>query len=657
MQHPRLRRADSFFGIHYDFHCRTADRDIGRRVSPAMVRRIIDQLKPDYIQIDCKGHPGVCSYPTRLGNAATSFARDPLKIWRKVTAQRGVALYMHYSGVWDSLAVQQHPAWAARGADGKRGDRATSVFSPYVDQLMIPQLRELHERYGVDGVWVDGDCWALWHDYSPRTLKEWRQATGKRSAPRSSDDPDWLLFCEFCREGFRQYLQHYVDTLHRDCPGLQIASNWAYSSHMPEFPAIDVDFLSGDFWPHDSINSARFEGRILASQGRPWDLMSWGFATRSTDSFRHRTPKTSLQLMQEAALVLALGGGYQCYFNQHRDGSISQHDLDLYTPVAEFCRQRQRWCHRSTPVPQIALLYSTSGLYAVAPNLFSPWGGASDAYRGVNSALVESSLPVDAVHDGHLPRLIDNYPLLVVPEWARMSPAVRKHILRYARQGGAVLILGVAAARPFASALGVRLGPDTDEGKRYWSHDAKAGRGPLAGLWGTFARSVTARPGSGAKLLGKLYTEHDHGGDGTPAASLRPCGMGVLAALYAPLGQRYLTGRCAHLRHHLADMVHRLFPKPLVELRTPAMVDLTVRRIGDQLTIHLCNTAGPHTQDFTWDVLPPTGDLRLFVRLKHNPRAIRLQPAGRKLRWTREGDGVTIDIPCLAIHGVVVIES
>lgn len=162
------------------------DPDIGRRVTPRRVREVLERLKPDYVQIDCKGHPGVTSYPSRFGTAAASFARDPLRIWRRETARAGVALYMHYSGVWDTAAVKAHPAWAAVDAAGKRSDRITSVFGPYVDKLMIPQLLELAREYGVDGVWVDGDCWATVRDYSPRARAAWRRETGRSRTTAST---------------------------------------------------------------------------------------------------------------------------------------------------------------------------------------------------------------------------------------------------------------------------------------------------------------------------------------------------------------------------------------------------------------------------------------------------------------------------------------
>ena len=97
-----LKRADSFLGIHFDFHAGRDCDQVGKNVTPEMVGYIIDQVQPDYIQCDCKGHPGLSSYPTKVGYPAPGFVLDPLRIWRDVTASRGVALYVHYSGVLDA---------------------------------------------------------------------------------------------------------------------------------------------------------------------------------------------------------------------------------------------------------------------------------------------------------------------------------------------------------------------------------------------------------------------------------------------------------------------------------------------------------------------------------------------------------------------------
>ena len=74
----RLQRSDSFLGIHFDFHAGPDCTEIGKNTTREMIENIINQVQPDYLQIDCKGHRGLTSYPTRVGNQAPGFVGDPL---------------------------------------------------------------------------------------------------------------------------------------------------------------------------------------------------------------------------------------------------------------------------------------------------------------------------------------------------------------------------------------------------------------------------------------------------------------------------------------------------------------------------------------------------------------------------------------------------
>ncbi len=432
------RRSAGFLGIHFDFHAKPTDTNIGARTTPALVQSIIDRVRPDYIQVDGKGHPGWSSYPTRVGQAPAGLIGDPLRVWREVTRSNGVALVLHYSGVWDSRAVQVHLEWAARRADGQPDARATSVFSPYVDELLIPQLRELAGDYGLDGVWVDGDCWGAIPDYSDAAVQAFRAQTGATSAPRARGEPGWHAWMDFHREGFRAYVRRYVDALKQSHPDFEVYSNWAFSDHMPEPVTINVAGLSGDFSPEDSVNSARFAARCLENQGRPWDLMSWSFRRSNWKQ------KPAVQLMQEAAVVLALGGGYQVYFRQARDGALlDPAHLDAMAEVAKFCRARQAFCHRSVAVPQVALLYSTAGHYRDARSLFHPSGSAGvDSLRATLRPVLAAGYSVQIVSEHHLAGRMNEWPVIIIPGWSHLEPSFRDALTDYARSGGQLLLVG-----------------------------------------------------------------------------------------------------------------------------------------------------------------------------------------------------------------------
>ncbi|MBM3879222.1 MAG: hypothetical protein FJ387_05815 [Verrucomicrobia bacterium] len=668
----RLKRSQAFLGIHFDFHAGRDCTEIGRNTTPAMIENILEQVRPDYLQIDCKGHPGLSSYPTKVGNRAPGFVGDPLRLWRQITAAHGVSLYMHYSGVWDSEAVRAHPEWAAVRADGKPDSNATSVFGPYVDQLLIPQLRELAGDYGVDGMWVDGECWATIPDFGEVAVRAFRERTGVSTVPRQASDAYWVEWMDFQREAFRKYLRHYVDELGRSHPDFEIASNWAFSDHMPEPVTAKVAFLSGDFSPQNSLNSARFSARCLENQGKPWDLMSWSFS--APQGHPVRPLKSIPQLAQEAAIVLAQGGGYQAYFRQKRDGSIYDWQMRLMAEVAKFCRARQAVCHRSEAVPQVALLYSRAAHYRSSPRLFAPWGSAGvQALRGVLQALIEAQNSVEIVSEHHLTGRMSRWPLIVIPEWDYLESGFRDELAAYARAGGSLLLVGPAAAALFAQETGmppslpaaaapaaaspqVAVPVDEREGEtavaaRYLEHD-----GWLAGLH-TLRQKITTA--SATRSLGRLHVQDDPSSPSETAATLMPLGEGKLGVLWFNFGERYLNGRTAVARDFLQAVVRELYPDPLVEVTGSHHVDVSLRRNHGRLVLNLVNTAGPHEQEkqYVFDDIPPVGPLTIHLRLAKAPQSITRQPSGEALPFRYHDGRASVRLPRLEVHEALVVEE
>lgn len=643
----RLRRDESFFGMHFDLHARESDYQIGKNVTPQMVTNIIEKVQPDYIQCDCKGHAGISSYPTKVGNRAAGYIRDQLKIWRDVTARHGVALYMHYSGVWDSAAVKKHPEWARIDSNGKRDDRMTSVFGPYVDELLIPQLKELNDKYNVDGVWVDGECWAVKHDWSEAAIKAFQKQTAITQIPRKPSNPHYLEYTQFCRDGFRKYFDHYVTALHKHDPGFQICGNWAFSSFMPEPVSIDVDFLSGDFSPNDAVNSARLEGRCLRSQNRAWDLMSWSFYRASDGA---RSTKSEVQLQQEAAVVLALGGGYQAYFKQRRDLSIYDWQVDVMASVAKFCRARQKFCHKAEPVPQIALVYSGAATYRNTSRLFGSWAAVLSPLDGILRALLNNQYSVEVLVEHHLKGNMQKYPLIVIPEWDYLEPDFISELAIYARNGGSLLIIGPKAASMFKQHLGVTFQGEPEVKTQWLEHK---------GSLGAFrALSQPVKPAYNTESWGRLYPENDVKRDFEIAASICKLGRGKIAAVYFNFGHRYKTAATATARDFIGGLVKRLFTHPAVEATGSHYVDVSVNKIDGRLAINLVNTAGPHDDDkiYVFDDIPGLGPLKIKIRTEKRPEKVFLQPADKQLLF-RYSDGIIeLTLPRLNIHDIIIIE-
>lgn len=632
----RKRRADSFFGLHFDLHPAEKDTALGRDVTPAMIDRLLDAARPDYIQYDAKGHNGWLGWPSAVGPSAPGIVNDSLRLWRDATARRGVALYIHFSGVWDTQAVTRHPAWARLDKDGKPDGRNTSTFSPYVDQLMIPQLREAASRYDLDGLWVDGECWSVQPDYSPAALAAW----GRPSAPKGPEDPLWHEWLEFHRERFRQYVKHYADALHASHPRLQVASNWLYSTFVPERPTLPVDFLSGDYLGNAPISQARLEARYLAQTSKPWDLMAWGFQQADANRVGH-VHKPAAQLQQEAGVVLAQGGGFQVYYQPSRAGHFDDSHIAVMGAVSRFCRARQSAAHLSETVPQIGVVMSGRSLYQSANRLFGGWGRATAPASGCIDALVACQWSVDVLPDWKLPSIAAQYPFILLPDWPAVDPATHDELLRYAEAGGQLLIAGAANALALASRLGFRPLGEPAQTTAYVAGGEVLGN--HSGEW------LAVEPGA-CQVAARHFPALDSTRDGHPAALARPWGKGRVIIVPGPTGVNYAATHAPAIRDFLRRLVQPHF-SPLVEVQAPTTVEVALRRKDGRLLVHLLNCTGMQVAG-DWaalDFVPPVGPIQLRFR-GPAPRRVELLPEGRALRAP-----YTIDR--LDIHSVVAVQS
>ncbi len=644
----RLKRAQSFFGVHFDFHAGPDCREIGKNVDPAMVENIVDQVKPDFIQVDCKGHPGYSSYPTKVGNQAPGFVRDPLKIWREVTAEKGVALYLHYSGVWDARAVELHPSWAAGNVDGSPSNKNTSVFGPYADSLLIPQLKELSGVYGADGVWIDGDCWALQADYSARVRSLFTRKTGVTKFPEQPGDPYWHEFLDFNRQGFRDYVIHYATELHKYNPDFQVASNWLYSTFVPEPVTIPVDFISGDFSAVNSVNSARLEGRFIRNQGKPWDLMAWGFSWDGNE-LTNSSVKSVPQIQRELATVLSLGGGVQIYLSQKRDASIYPWTLPLLAKASTFVRARQPYCQYAKPVPQVGLILAGSVLYANGTRLFGPFWNDLVPLQGVLNCLLESQKVVDVVGEHQLGNMQD-YPLLVYPEWDTINTTLKGKLLQYVSAGGKLLVMGPKPAWHFRDVIQVDFNGQpkmADNGLEY--------AGWLGNL-NSLSQDVT--PKLKARAFGRIYSHWDREGPSSVAATITPYGKGQIAAIYMNIGSGYLNGSTPVIRDFVDALIQELQAGLAVEVSGSHLVDVTLNKLNKALIVNLVNAGGPHDNSkvMVFDEIPVLGPLQVSIRYPLKPEKVTLQPENRSLSFSCGNGMIHCTIPELEIHEMIIVE-
>lgn len=643
------KRKDSFWGIHCDYHAQPWMGTVGKTLCEEDIRTICRELKPDFWQIDCKGHFGYATYPSSLGNAMPDFAFDTLAMWRKVTKEEGVALYMHYSGVWDEKYCNEHPEARVMRADGSFSNTNTHRYSRYADDFLIPQLSELAEKYQVDGIWLDGECWASEMDYHPETIENFQKETGidfNGNIPKVVGDPYFEEYRNYNRELFRRYVRHYTDTLHEKYPDLQITSNWIFSIHMPEAVSANVDFLSGDNMPYDSLFSARYVARYMPQQNMPWDIMGMGqrYASRGRVEL---LPLHPVQVMQQAAAIISLGGAFQVGLSQLFDGSPNIVNLLSLRDVADFMKAREPYCFKGKIIPQAAMLVSTYDRYLEQSSLFNL--GDFDSKRGLSALLCDCGQSFEIVSEHSIKEDINRYAMIAVPETIKELHGDTVHqLLKYAQDGGNLVLVGVQTCKIFSDAgapfdVG-EIEDNLPEGRflfqqnepkdqRFWFTDGKYMGGVMYP-----ARIVPhGEHETVAHLCYSMKTEKH------PFAVIMPYGKGKIAAVGANIGTEY-NSSTQHLHRDLMKRITGKLYTPLARIEHAlGYLELVCLEKNGRLMLQLVNGNGNHNNlnCATEDFIPPVLDITLSIASDTVPSKLVLQPEGQELPFEYR-DGMKI---------------
>lgn len=632
-------RKECALGIHFDFHARHG-MTVGDEYAPETIAAMLDRVRPDFVQVDTKGHAGLSSYLTKAGTRADAIAHEPLRLWREETEKRGIRLYAHHSGLYEMTACRDHPDWAVVHEDGSRDQDYVSVFSPYAEELLLPQIRELAGEYRLDGVWVDGDCWGACVDYGPYARRAWKAATGRDDLPRH-EDADYPELLDFQRDAFKAYVARYTDTLHREFPGFEVTSNWIYSFYMPECADVAVDFLSGDYSSTNSVNNARYNARILAAHRMTWDLMAWGQNVQPCSwQEENRQNKEAVQLMQEGAVVVALGGAFEWFDILYGHGTLVQDWCrERWGQVADFVRARQPYCFGAKEKPSVGVLfpkYKPDTFHGRLYDVSASCRAAEDTVL----ALQDAGYSTGVFFDGE-PDAPGRYGCVCVPDAQEISPEMLRALEKYAEEGG-VLWIDLGARRFFAGLL--PLG-ETEKRLVYVN-----GSGSLA----AFRAETEKRPAEGIDL----YENNYYSAPASAAAVIRAVGKGKAVLQCFAYGASYGENRSVPLTAYLRETISAAGFTPSVRVTGTSLADLTLMEKDGVLSVNLINVGGPHDVPGvrSFGEIPPIGPFTVEADLDRAPAAVIREPEHLPCAFAWDGRTARVTVDRLEIHCVLRFE-
>jgi hypothetical protein len=305
----------------------------------------------------------------------------------------------------------------------------------------------------------------------------------------------------------------------------------------------------------------------------------------------------------------------------------------------------------------VSLLHDAASHYAANDTAATCFTRRNNRLEGAARDLARWHLNYELVPDWRLTAQQINSPLLIVEHAKRLSDATSDALLRYARDGGTLLLTGMSPLRSpalrHACGLGDVAGPSGGEPLTVDVDDEQI----ALNHW-LFRITTTD-----AKVLLAVRDAQDVS---YPLFLEKKLGAGRVLYFAAPL----LT---AHGDNRVPDpimeyVLERARPAAsrLVTTDAPETVEVVLRRRDKTHLLHLVNMAAGQRE--TIDAgrrrytsithIPAVPPCRVSVRLPAEPTSVTVQPGNREIGdWTYENGRLHCALPSFAIHTVLVIET
>jgi hypothetical protein len=631
----------------------------------------------EVVNFFAKCHHGNSYYFTRVGHRHPSLKTDVLAEVLDACHSQDIAVSAYYSLCLDENACMQNPDWEAVDPEGKPACgrfRRPCLSSPYTEELVLPQVRELLESYEIDGLWFDFS--RPWHCFCRYCRRAFESQFG-RPLPKDSSDPFWLDYIHWRRRigaDLEGTVRRLINQLR---PRLHLCGNWSYSSREPICPPADsVTYLTLDPPCHELFQlNASFETRCLARANMPAEIIT----TRFHEGWGDWTLKPAELLKAEVATIMACGGLPCIGDRMYPWGELEPAAYDVIGEAFRFAEQREGYCAETESVASIAVLHSASTFFRSAhPDSRDDKARAS--VRGAHKAVVESGFHCDILNEEQLQRHLQDYQALIVPQQEAMTDAAAECISGFVRDGGMVLATSLCGIcdekgkpRPgfsLAEALGVRFVRLSPYSCSYIAVDdlnlkARLPAMPiLVKASSALVVPVTARPW--ARIAHPMlepsqerYFSHRQAPAAEPsphaAITYEEYGQGRAIYVAADIFRAYWDTNDPALRRLVGVLLDLALDRRAVWLEgTWPSVEISLRRRENELFVHLVQThedkrvrGAPSLER-----MPFLRDLMVHVEVEKDIRSVISLPEGAELPFQQKQNGVSFRVPELHIWGI-----
>jgi len=626
------------------------------------IQNLIRRTGASMVQYHAKSQTGYTQYPTKYGFTNPMLKGiDVIRIWREATQELGVKFFAYYNLAGSDAEAEAHPDWTQRKSNGERfsptsfGLREYDMCfnSPYLEELVLPKVRELIENYHVDGFWFDAGIWSKKLCYCKNCTRLFKEKYGVEP-PLDSSQPMWEEWKNFHRESWKKFSEKLGNFIHSLDSNVIYCVNLEYSFLQPEPPADYVDVLSWDIGGGRRSIIISFASRFFDSQGVPFEIM---ICDHHRDYINKPTLPISLEyLKQKFAVACANGAVPRAWTSTMSNAEISQYYTELIGAVSDFLKERSEVFQDTQPFHEVAILHSATTAYKESNGV---WAGNLDKIRGAHVALIQGYYHCHIVCEEFLARDINTYNLVIVSNQTRLPRYLLEEVRRYVNEGGNLLVTGLSATSQdsqghlkmeFSDVLGVEM----------------TGHEPLAGyVWQGFPL-YTQFPWYPvetieASTIAKWFHEQNGKVSSFPAITVNKFGKGKAAYIASDIFAEYYKRQHPTTLHFILKAVKQAYPNPIIKSNAPKSVEFAIRRKDENLIIHLVNLSvdwdTSHPGAIYTEKVPPLYSIKIGVKCRRKPSNVKIFPEDQTLKWFWKNGRAWMNIPRLHIHTALILEN
>ena len=599
-------------------------------------------------------------------------------------------------------AFEAHPEWIAREADGKPRRHwaspelwVTCGLGPYNFEFMTEVKKEIMSRYRVDGIFINrwdgsGMC------YCEACRQNFKTASGLE-LPRTNDpqNPARRAYILWRQQRLFELWQLWEREVRKINPNSCVIPNTgggASSSldmkkigELAETLFADRQARRGLMPPWANGKNAK-EFRSTMGRKPIVGIFSVGVEEpyRWKDSVQH---DAEIRIWALDGIANDLRPWFTKFSGVLHDRRWLKGVEELY----QWHYRHEKYLRNERPLARVGVVYSqqTAWFYAGEQPARQK---AEDHALGMYHALIEARIPFEMVHDRLLDAShIDQFKTLILPNITALSDNQCQQLRDYVRRGGSVVatyetslcdewgvkrrdfgladLLGVsfkrAAEGPMHNSY-LRLEPDPKTGR---FHPILKGLEDapriINGVWRLEVEATTSFPNSPLTLIPsypdlpmeKVYprvlrTE-------IPQIYLRELDSSRVVYFPWDIDRVFWEVLCVEhgqlIRNAVDWATNEERPVTVVG---PGVLDVTVWRQKESMTVHLVNLTNPMMMKGPFREFIPVSEQKVRVRLPEGKKArkVQLLVSGKQPRVQRSGDYLNVIVPSILDHEVIAID-